>query len=183
MKTNLITLTAAALLFAGSLIAAEPPGMPQPTKEHDWLKQFAGEWDTEVEMFMEPGKPPMKSKGTESARMVGGFWVVGENKGEMMGAPFTGLMTFGYDPEKKKYVGTWVDSMTSTLWQYVGSVDASGKLLTMETEGMCPMEGKVCQFKDTVEFKSKDHRVLTGKKLGSDGKWMTMMTVTARRRK
>ena len=182
MKTYILTHLATLMLLAGNLISAEPPEMPQPTKEHEWLKKFVGEWDVETELFMEPGKPAMKVKGLESARMIGGFWVVGETKGEMMGAPFTGLMTFGYNPEKKKYVGTWVDSHTSTLWQYLGSVDPSGKILTMETEGYCPMEKQICQFKDTVEFKSNDHRVLTGTKLGKDGKWTTAMIVTARRK-
>lgn len=183
MKTNVFTCFAALVLTAGVIIAAEPPAMPQPTKEHEWLKKFAGEWEIETEIFMEPGKPPMKTKSTESARMLGGFWVVGESKGEMMGAPFTGIMTFGYDPEKKKYVGTWIDSNTSMLWNYLGTVDASGNILTLESEGMCPLEGRVCQFRDTIEFKSPDHRVLTGARLGTDGKWTTMVTVNAKRKK
>ena len=182
MKMDCLIRFAALLLFAGNLIAAEPPAMPQPTKEHEWLKQFVGEWEVETEAFVAPAQPPMKMKATESARMLGGFWVVGENKGEYMGTPFTGLMTFGYDPEKRKYVGTWVDSNTSALWQYVGTVDADGKILTLETEGFCPIEGKVCQFKNTIEFKSKDHRVLTATRLGKDGKWTKAMTVTARRK-
>lgn len=182
MKIDFVTRCAALLILAGNLVAAEPPAMPQPTKEHEWLKQFAGEWDVETEAYLAPDQPPMKMKGTESARMLGGFWVVGENKGEFMGAPFTGLMTFGFDPEKKKYVGTWVDSNTSSLWHYTGSVDATGKILTLETEGFCPIEGKVCQFQNTIEFKSKDLRVLTGTRLGKDGKWARAMTVIARRR-
>lgn len=183
MRTNTIPRLAAALLFAGTLLAAEPPAMPKPVAEHDWLKQFAGEWETETEIFMEPGKPPMKARGTESARMLGGFWVMGEHKGEFMGTPFTGVMTVGFDPGKKKYVGTWVDSNTSALWQYVGTVDASGKVLTLETEGFCPMEQQVCQFKDVIEFKSSDHRVLTSTKLGKDGKWTPVMTLNAHRKK
>jgi hypothetical protein len=183
MKSSILTCLAAAVLSAGLAFAADPPAMPQPTKEHEWLKKFVGEWNIETEVYMEEGKPPLKMTGSESARMLGGFWVVGENKGEAMGMPFTGIMTFGYDPEKKKYVGTWVDSQTSTLWHYLGTVDASGKILTLETEGMCPIEGKVCQFKDTVEFKSDDHRVMTGTKMGKDGKWETKMIVTAKRKK
>ncbi len=183
MKTNLVTRLAAVLLCTGSLIAAEVPAMPKPAKEHEWLQQFVGEWDIETEIFMAPGQPPMKVKGTESAKMLGGFWVVGENKGEMMGAPFAGIMTFGFDPEKKKYVGTWVDSNTSALWQYLGTVEASGKILSLETEGFCPLEGKICQFKNTIEFKSPDHRVMTGTKLGKDGKWTTGMVLNARRKK
>ncbi len=165
-----------------SLLTAQVPKMPEPTAEHAWLKQYEGEWDVETEFHMEPGKPPMKAKATESARMLGGFWVVGDNKGEMMGAPFTGIMTIGYHPGKKSYVGTWVDSNTSQLWNYKGSVDATGKIPMLKTEGFCPMGGKVCRFKYTIEFKSKDHRVMTGTKLGKDGKWKTNMVINARRK-
>src|SRR5688572_14822638 len=87
------------------------PDMPKPQKEHEWLKQLEGEWEYDAEMGMELGKMDMKSKGTESVKSVGGFWVVSENKGEMMGEPFQGVLTLGYSPEKSKYVATWVDSM------------------------------------------------------------------------
>lgn len=186
MKTNrlhsIVALTVSAFLL-GSAFAAEPPAMPQPTKEHEWLKKFAGEWDTATEIYMEEGKPPMRATGKETAKMIGGFWVIGENKGEMMGQAFTGVITVGYDPEKKKYIGTWVDSNTSMLWQYTGSVDETGKILTLESKGFCPMEGQVCQFKDVIEFKSDDERVMTSTRLGKDGKWTKMMTMTSTRKK
>ena len=115
--------------------ADDTPKLPAPLKEHDWLKQLAGEWVTEAEMVMEPGKPPMKSTGTETARTLGGFWLVGEHKSRVMGIPVTGVMTVGYDPAKKKYVGTWVCSMDGHLWNYEGAVDSAGKVLTLNTEG------------------------------------------------
>ena len=101
----------AAVLAAGTVTRAqEPPKMPTPQKEHQWLKQFVGEWDTEAEVVMEPGKPPVKMKGTESARLVGGFWLISELKGECFGVPMTGIITVGYDTQKKKYVGTFICS-------------------------------------------------------------------------
>ena len=59
--------------------------------------------------------------------MVGGFWVVAENKATLFDAPFTGIMTLGFDGQKKKYVGTWIDSMHSHLLHYEGTVDAAAK--------------------------------------------------------
>jgi hypothetical protein len=182
-----VTAAAAALaLFVGvpRLSSQEPPQMPVPQKEHKWLEQFTGEWESEIEITMGPGGAVMKGKGTESARMVGGFWIVAESKSEMMGMPFSSVLTLGYDPAKKKYVGTWIDSMSSYLWNYVGSVDESGKILTLETNGPSPMApDKISKFREVTEFKSKDHRVFTSSIQGDDGKWTTFVTVHSRRKK
>ena len=160
------------------------PPMPEPTKEHQWLNQLAGEWETEAEIFMEPGKPPMKVKGAESSKMVGGFWYVGNVKSTVMEHPMSAVLTLGYDPEKKRYVGTWVDSMMPHLWTYVGKVDATGKMLTLEAEGPCPgMPGKISKFKETIEIKDKDNRLFTSNMQMDDGSWMKIMNVTYRRKK
>src|SRR5690606_6766582 len=50
--------------------AEEMCQMPKPTKEHDWLQKFVGEWESEVEIVMDPSQPPMLGKGTESTRMI-----------------------------------------------------------------------------------------------------------------
>lgn len=152
------TMMAVAALLAAGLVGVEAqdqPPMPKPTKEHEWLRLLDGEWTTEGECQAEPGKT-MKMKGSASGRSIGGFWNVLENRGEFMGAPFSGIMTLGYDPEKKKFVGTWVDSMTSILWKYEGSVDAAGKVLTLHAEGPCPKTGKMTKFEEKIEITNKD---------------------------
>ena len=156
---------------------------PKPQKEHEWLQQVVGEWDSEGDIPAQPGQPAMKTKGSESGRMVGGFWAMLENKGEIMGAPFTGILTLGYDPQGKKYVGTWIDSMSNYLWRYQGSVDASGKVLTLDTEGPSHGEpGKLAKYQESIEIKSKDHKVFTSK-VKKDGEWVTFLTVHYRRKK
>jgi hypothetical protein len=174
-----------AVLGAASMTcAAEAPDFPAPQKEHQWLQQLVGEWEAEVEMFMVPGQPPVKSTGTESIRAVGGFWVVAESRGEAMGHPFTGLMTLGYDVETAQYVGTWIDSMSGYLWKYEGTLDPSGKVLTLAAEGPCPMApGELSKFKEVLELKSPDHKVFTSSIQGKDGKWTKVMTINYRRTK
>src|ERR1700741_3007441 len=97
-----VTFFTAILVAATSLAIAaefEMPEMPKPQKEHAWLEQLAGEWESESQMFVAPGQPPMTAKGGSTARMIGGFWLVEENKGEIMGMPYTGILTVGYDAE------------------------------------------------------------------------------------
>jgi predicted enzyme related to lactoylglutathione lyase len=186
MKSKLLASAVLTLLtVAGICRAADPPipEMPKPVKDHEWLKNLVGEWDCECEIFMEPGKPPVKAKSSESARMLGGFWVLTDGKGEIMGMPMMSQMTLGYDPDKKKFVGTWVDNMSSYLWHYTGSLDADGKKLTLDAEGPCPMApGKMSKFKETIELKGKDQKSFTSQILGDDGKWTVMVKSNSRRK-
>ena len=181
-----IALAGAALaLVAGTALAAAPdvPAMPQPAKEHEWLMQFVGEWEADVEVSMDPAKPPEKAKGMESVRQLGGFWIVADYRGTFMDKPFNGIFTIGYAPEKRRYVGTWIDSLGSHLWTYEGTLDAAGKILTLESEGPCPATpGKLVRFKEQIELKTKDQRVFTSSMLGEDGKWVVGMTINYRRK-
>lgn len=173
-----------ALFSSTSLLAQEVPDFPKPQKEHELLKKFVGEWETTAEAEGPPGQPAMECHGTIKAEMLGGFWVVNEMQADMMGVQFKGVQTIGYDPKTKKYVGTWVDSMMNHMWKYDGSVDEAGKILTLEAEGPNFMEGgKTAKFRDVYEFKSKDEIATSSLMQGEDGKWITFMTGTAKRKK
>lgn len=164
--------------------AQEPPNMPGPQKEHQWLKHFVGEWESESEGTMGPGQPTMKCKGTMKSRMIGEFWVVSELKNEVSGMTVIGLQTIGFDPASKKYVGTWVDSMMNHLWKYEGTVDASGKVLTLMAEGPnFTTPGKTSKFRDVYTIVSKDEIDARSEMQGDDGKWTTFMTGKVRRKK
>jgi hypothetical protein len=157
----------------------------EPQKEHAWLQKLVGEWAFDVEATMEPGCAPGHFQGTESVRSIGGLWIVAEGKGEMPGGgTATSMMTLGYDPQKKRYLGTWIGSMMTHLWIYDGALDAAEKVLTLDTEGPdMTAEGKLTKFKDVFEVKSDDHRVLTSYMLGTNGEWHHFMTAHYRRRK
>jgi hypothetical protein len=162
--------------------AGPPMEMPPPAKEHAWLRRFEGDWNSEGEIVMDPSQPPMKISGFDRARMIGGFWVVSDGRGDQMN--FESRLTLGYDEKKKKYVGTWIDSMSSHLWRYEGTVDPAGRILTLETEGPSPENPtKNVKFREVTEFKSDDHRVFTSSKLNPDGKWTTILTIHFRRKR
>ena len=161
--------------FVAVRAADEQPKMPQPQKEHEWLKQLEGNWDLDIQVT-EPNKETTRSKGTEITRMMGPFWAVSEVKASMMDMPFTGSLTLGYDAQAKKYVATWVDSMGDHLWKYEGMVEG-GKTLTLETTGPCPMQGgKITRFKDVVQIQDKDHRTFESY-VDFDGRFVQMMTI------
>jgi hypothetical protein len=171
------------VVVARSSRAQENFALPAPQTEHKWLTQLVGEWDTEGEMNV-PGSVPIKSTGTDTVRMLGGFWLVSDVKGDVMGTSVEARLTLGYDPKKKKYVGTWIDSMTNFMWNYEGSVDDTGKILTLNTEGPGFQGGdKLTKFKEVIEIKNKDERTFTSSMQGADGKWTQLMSVKYRRKR
>jgi hypothetical protein len=100
------------------------------------------------------------------------------------GGMATTLMTLGYDPQKQRYVGTWVGSMMTHLWVYDGYLDPEEKVLMLNAEGPSwAEEGKLAKYKDVIEIQSEDHRVLRSHMLGDDGQWHQFMTAHYRRNK
>ena len=189
MRTTLIALVLSVVVSLDSSIRAEEtepaaPEFPQPTKEHEWLKQFEGEWEATSKSIATPEQPAIECQATINNRMLGGFWVVSESRGEVSGAKMLSIQQIGYDHKQKKYVGTWIDNVMNHLWHYEGTVDASGKKLSLVAEGPNFMEGgKITKFRDSYEFKSPDLIASTAEILDEDGKWVTFMTGEAKRKK
>jgi len=156
----------------------------QPQKEHEWLQKMVGEWTYETEANMGSDQPSETFSGTETVRSLGGLWIIAEGQGEMCaeGEEMTSVLTLGYDPQKQKYVGTWIGSMMTFLWVYEGELDVAERVLTLNVEGPAMTGSGMTQYKDVHEFKSDDLRVLASHVQGDDGQWHQFVTVTYRRK-
>jgi hypothetical protein len=153
-------------------------------EEHRWLQQFVGEWASEIEAKMGPDKPAEKGAGTEIVRALGEVWTLAEGAMPMPdGSVGRSVMTLGYDPAKKKFVGSFIASMMTRQWLYEGTLDEAGTTLTLETEGpVMSAEGGTAPYRDVIEMKSPDHRVMTSHVKGPDGAWTCFMTAHYRRK-
>jgi hypothetical protein len=151
--------------------------MPTPQQEHQWLERLVGEWTFESDCNMGPDQPSMKTTGKETVRSLGGLWTIGEGEGEMPGGrTHQSVMTLGYDPQAKRFVGTFIASMMTYLWQYNGTLDASGKKLVLDAEGPSfAGDGAMARYQDIVEFINDDYRTLSSQVLGPDGSWTPIM--------
>jgi hypothetical protein len=73
--------------------------------------------------------------------------------------------------------------MMTYLWVYEGELDATERVLTLHSRGPKMMtEGELISYKDVIEFKDADHRVLTSYALGDEGDWQLLMTAHYRRK-
>ncbi len=156
----------------------------EPTKEHQWLKRYLGEWTSESECPAEPGGEPMKMKGRETVRSIGDLWIQGEGRGEMPdGDEATMFITVGFDPERGRFVGTWVGSMMTHMWVYEGWLEGDDTLILEATGPRWDQPGKTAKYRDVTEFKGPDERAFRALVQQDDGSWQQIMTATFRRAK
>jgi hypothetical protein len=177
-----LPLTLAFAVGALTAWAQEMPEMPPPQKEHAWLQQLVGEWTVESKMTM-PGME-MTATGTETVRSLGGFWTIAEGKATVNDMTMESHMMLGYDVAGKRYVGTWAGSMSDYLWHYTGSVDKTGKVLTLDTEGPCPLKGgAMTKMREVITITDADHHTFVSEMQEDNGSWTRMMTSMYSRKK
>lgn len=169
------------LASLGSLTASAQE-MPKPTPEHAFLKGDVGTWDATVEMWMGPGTEPVKSTGTETVWMLGEFWQIQDFESTFMGQPFRGRGQTGFDPVRKLYVSSWIDSSSPGISHGEGRYDAATRTLTGTMVGPGP-DGKPEKMKETIVWTDADNRVFTMLTVGTDGKDVPSMRITYKRRK
>lgn len=150
------------------------PPMPQPTAEHQSLAEHAGVWKVACRFYMEPGQPPMESQAKETIELVGPFWTVSKFESEMMGMPFVGRATVGFEPHTKKWVSTWVDSCTPAMYHFTGT--KSGDTLTMVGDAWSCMTSSILRHRTTEKRLSKDEFVFEMFATMPDGKEIKIMT-------
>ena len=137
---KLIVAFVVAASFSHEVIGQEE--MPPPGPEMKILKKEVGNWTCEIKSWSQPGAEPEVTKGSEKSFMFkGGYWVISNFSGNMMGNDFKGHGTYGYDPQKKKYVGTWIDSLGPYMMTTEGDYDEETETLTMKGDGPGP-DGK-----------------------------------------
>jgi hypothetical protein len=135
--------------------AAKPPA-----KEQLALHRAIGNWEASSKMVMTPGMEPNVEKATENVTPIcNGRWLWTDYKSSFMGMPFEGHAIVGYDPNEKKYVSFWFDSMSPSYMRLAGECDKSGNLSTLE--GTCIGEtGEQVAVKETFTWKDDDNRVM-----------------------
>lgn len=173
-------------MWAASAASAQDTKMQpfEPTKEHQLLKQFDGEW-TYVNKCSMPGQPPLEGNGNETARHgYGSFWLTLEDRGMVKGKEFNGTGLIGYDPLRSKYVGVWADNMTPFLGRFEGKAEADGKTFnfTFLHDQKTPKGDMPCPERMVMTFKDKDTRVLEFYGKDDSGKESVWSTITYTRK-
>jgi len=97
-----------------------------PGEAHQQMAQDAGEWRQELTFWMAPGASPLQATATSTIETIlGGRYMTEEMSGTMMGMPYEGRGTFGYDNAKDQYFMTWIDNMGTGLMTGWGTAEGN----------------------------------------------------------
>lgn len=152
-----------------------------PGPEHEMLASMAGDWSLEVTSWMDPAAPPEVSQATAHREMILGGRVLSEHvNGTMMGQPFEGMGTTGYDNVTDKYWSTWMDNMGTGMMMSTGTYDADSKSMTMTGEYPDPMSGGMKTSKMVMRQEGDDREVMEMYEMRGDQEVKTMEIVFTR---
>jgi hypothetical protein len=115
-----------------------------PGEPHKMLARLEGSWTTRIKASMGPDQPWEESTGTCEQRMLlGGRYLQQEYASEMMDGPYAGVNLIGYDNHTRKYVSTWIDSMSTAIYCFEGTADADGRTITQKCSYDDPVRGPI----------------------------------------
>jgi hypothetical protein len=154
--------------------------------KHKALEHFLGSWETTNKVWMEgPAGPATESKGTvESRWLVEGRWLIEEVNGEMMGQPFRGIAVTGYDNVKKKYVGIWIDNMSTAMMRFEGNFFDEGRTFVLYGGYDDPFSGehdRIQRYVTRIQGDDRHTMEIHDMSMGLDG--AKMMEMEYRRKK
>ncbi|MGE0700559.1 MAG: DUF1579 domain-containing protein [Hyphomicrobiaceae bacterium] len=150
---------------------------PAPVQdEHRWLERLIGEWSYETTCSMGPDQPDVVTKGRETVRALGPYWIVSEGEGEMPdGGSFRMLIQIGFDPALGRFRGTWVGSVMPILWVYDGRLDASSTVLTLAARGPSFAGDGMADYEDIIKLPASGERRFRSRVKMPDGTWNEFM--------
>jgi hypothetical protein len=148
-----------------------------PGEAHKRLSSMAGTWDTTVKMWMDPNAPPHVSTGTSVNKWVlGRRWMQQTFNGTFMGQPFHGVGYTGYDNVKGEYVGTWMDTASTSMMVSTGKAE-DDKTYSFSSTMADPVTKKSVDLKTKVIVADKNHHTMEMWGPGPDGNVYKMMEI------
>jgi len=120
-----------------------------PGKPHKHLQEMVGKYKT-ISTWIVPGQPEESvDEGTaEFKSILGGRFVTQEFDSTYAGQPMKGFGILGYDNAEEKFVGIWIDNMSTHILHTEGKLDEKTGVMT--EKGTCSSPVGPMNFKMTT---------------------------------
>jgi Protein of unknown function (DUF1579) len=107
------------------------------------LEPMIGSFDVTVLVWTAPGNPPLEYKGSAvNTWVLGGRYVQTMLSTVMDGEAFDGIGYYGYDNTTKAYQASWMDSGSTAIAWYRGTLDKAGRSAVLNSVQATSADGK-----------------------------------------
>lgn len=129
-----------------------------PGENHHVLDPLIGNWKTESTFRGTPDGKPEVTTGKSTARWIyDGRYVEERFEGSMSGHPFQGVGIIGYDNVGRQFQSSWIDSMSTQIFNSSGTYNPLTKQLTMSGNASCPLTSGPKEMKGVLTIEDNDH--------------------------
>ena len=122
-----IPLTAVALCAFGASAWMREPSMERrvqdespPGPAHERLMKLAGKYSFVTKFVSSEGAAPETTGEATFTSLLGGRFLLQEEKGSMFGQPFETRKTYGYNAGTKRYEGLWIYTGSTAMMALSG---------------------------------------------------------------
>ncbi len=155
-----------------------------PGAVHKMLAKADGNWTGGITMWMAPGVPEQKNKGTMVNKMImNGLYQQSTFAGNMMGMPFNGMSTTAYDIHRKEFVSTWIDNMGSGIMVLKGPWDEATKTMNLKGKMTDPGTTAEVDVRETMKLIDDNNQEMEMFVMMPDGKEFKTMNIKYSRKK
>lgn len=154
----------AAAGFAAPAFAQAHGGAAGAAQE--FLAKRAGNYTRVIKFLGQPGE----WKGTSKISVIlGGRFILEQNRDTVMGKPVEGMRIFGYDDSTKKWEMISMYTMSTAITKFTGTSTDGGK--TVEYSGMSSEPRGQAELHARVKQVDNNHFVVTLSAKGPDGQF------------
>ena len=155
-----------------------------PGDMHKMMASWNGTWAAEISIWEKAGSEPSKSTGTSVNRMImGGRYQESNHTSIMMGMPFEGRSTLGYDNVRKVFENIWVDNLGTGVMKMSGQWDSTHNSISFTGKGIDPVSRTENDYRETFNIIDDNTQLMSMYGPGQDGKEFKMMEIKFTRKK
>jgi hypothetical protein len=131
-----------------------------PDENHKKLDKFLGRWEGTLKMYA-PGAPDQHDETTDIIQV---RWETGmaqrylamDHTSKIMGLPFRGSATWGYNKTTKKFESVWRDSFSTGIMISYGTLSTDDKTFTFHGEHEDPAGAGKVKTREVVTWEADD---------------------------
>jgi hypothetical protein len=142
------------------------------------MASWGGTWSADITMWEHPDVTPQKTKGIAINKMImGGRYQVSTNTSMMMGMPFEGQSTLGFDNAKKIFISTWIDNMGTGIMVMKGPWNSATKSIMLSGSMVDPTTGNEVGVRENFTIIDDKTQLMEMFVTGADGKEFKNMEI------